>query len=337
LSLLEALPDYTLEFIPRIGRARAVDHWVRSHLADSIETILRACESRLVLDREPLAQLIDAIRCRPVHPAVMAIYSDLVEAIFLEDEPAALRLLAELADPQWREASTPHMVALSPDELGVANCERYRRLIDDDPEVSLELVASPPAACAESKERFTVAKDLMARAAPELADEVEHLGRQIVLVDTVPGNGVTIHGASSFYLWGSVMLNQNAHRSRVEIIQGLAHETGHSLLLGLALGAPLVRNPARERYPSPLREDRRPMDGLVHATYVLARMHYAVTGLAASGLLDRSETDQATELAARARANYLEGLAVIDESARFTPLGEKVFDGARRYMTAVLN
>jgi HEXXH motif-containing protein len=56
----------------------------------------------------------------------------------------------------------------------------------------------------------------------------------------------------------------------------LTHEAAHSLLLGYTLGAPLVESDPAERFSSPLREDLRPMDGIVHATYVLARMHYII-------------------------------------------------------------
>jgi hypothetical protein len=45
------------------------------------------------------------------------------------------------------------------------------------------------------------------------------------------------------------------------------------------MGKPLVENEVEELYPSPLRSDPRPIDGVVYATYVTARMDYAVTSL----------------------------------------------------------
>ena len=44
-------------------------------------------------------------------------------------------------------------------------------------------------------------------------------------------------------------------------------------------------------FSSPLRTDPRPMDGVVHATYVVARMHQTISRLLDAGVL--SETDQA--------------------------------------------
>ena len=91
-------------------------------------------------------------------------------------------------------------------------------------------------------------------------------------------------GASTFYLWGAVFVRV-AGKSPVELAEALAHETGHLLLFGLTIGRPLVENSYDERYASPLREDPRPMEGLVHAAYVLARMHYTRASLLKSGAL----------------------------------------------------
>ena len=110
------------------------------------------------------------------------------------------------------------------------------------------------------------------------------------------------------------------------------HESGHSLLFGVNAGAPLVENDARERYPSPLREDPRPMDGIVHASYVLARMYYALSHLEASSLLEPDERAEAQRLMSFAGEAYIDGLAVVDAHARFTDVGAQVFAGARQAM-----
>lgn len=72
-------------------------------------------------------------------------------------------------------------------------------------------------------------------------------------------------------------------------METLAHEGSHSFLFGLTMEEPLVRNPDDELFPSPLRQDRRPMDGIYHATYVSARMYYALDQAKRSGLLDEAQ------------------------------------------------
>ena len=119
------------------------------------------------------------------------------------------------------------------------------------------------------------------------------------------------------------------------LAEALVHEVGHCHLFGITLGAPLVDNPANERYESPLREDPRPMDGVVHAAYVLARMMYCLDRLIASGVLTPDETDAAIAALRRDRRLFDEGLVIVDRNARFTAAGKAVFNHARRFVQAI--
>jgi hypothetical protein len=50
------------------------------------------------------------------------------------------------------------------------------------------------------------------------------------------------------------------------MVQMLAHESSHNLLFGFSADESLVENSPEELFPSPLRMDPRPMDGICHAT-----------------------------------------------------------------------
>ena len=139
-------------------------------------------------------------------------------------------------------------------------------------------------------------------------------------------------GASSFQLWGALFLKLSATAGRVEIAEQLAHECAHALLFGFSMGKPLVDNEPEELYPSPLRRDPRPMDGVVHATYVIARMHYALTRLLQSGLLTEEEAREARQRIERNALGYAEGAAVIEGNARWTDEGRAAFASARSHM-----
>jgi HEXXH motif-containing protein len=100
------------------------------------------------------------------------------------------------------------------------------------------------------------------------------------------------------------------------------------------MGKPLVENEVEELYPSPLRSDPRPMDGVVHATYVTARMYYAATRLLQSGLLTEEEMHEARERIERNARGYAEGVAVVEANARWTEAGEIALKSAKVYMNA---
>jgi HEXXH motif-containing protein len=105
-------------------------------------------------------------------------------------------------------------------------------------------------------------------------------------------------------------------------------------LFGATLGEKLVENPDEERYPSPLRAEPRPMDGNVHAMYVLARVTYCLRRLLESGQLDRDEKARAEITLRNGIVSYENALPGILQNARFTPHGAEVFNGARSYMEA---
>jgi HEXXH motif-containing protein len=139
-------------------------------------------------------------------------------------------------------------------------------------------------------------------------------------------------GASSFMLWGAVVLNAEGNPTLLGSVQALAHESAHNLLFGLATDGPLVENDDSERFASPLRADPRPIDGIFHAVFVTARMQQAVASLRASGALEAGERDEAEQALAQNAALFAQGLATLDRHAKLTPLGAAVLAGARAMM-----
>lgn len=315
-------------FQPNADRARLVAARVRAGLADSLAATLRALAGEAVPSGD---DLVARIRAGPVAPVVFGAYTELVEAIFSDDIDAAVKIANELCAPDFGRVGDLRIVTLNDSDLGQGQTARYRRLVDDDPEVGIELRALTPAELPSASERVREALALLDAAAPELAGECRALVHEVVLVETIDG---APFGASSFQLWGALFLKLKLHASRVEIAESLVHESAHALLFGFGMGKPLVENQEEELYSSPLRGDLRPMDGVVHATYVLARMHYTVTRLLQSGLLTKEEERVAPEAKERHAGHYAKGLAVIDSYASWAPAGEAAFTSARAYMSA---
>jgi HEXXH motif-containing protein len=139
-------------------------------------------------------------------------------------------------------------------------------------------------------------------------------------------------GASSFMLWGAIILNAEAADTPIALVEGLAHESGHNLLFGLCADGPLVENDDFDRFPSPLRADPRPMDGIVHATYIIARMHQALRTVLNAGVLEVEQAAYArSSLQGHAEA-FQRGMDTIERHGRLTPLGRGLLEGASDYM-----
>ena len=326
---IEAKTDF-FAFRPEPRRGRLVDAEVRAGLADSIAAVFAALASQVGAARGD--ELVARIRAAPVSPAVFGLYTELVEAIHRDDLDSVGRLAAQLSAPGFGSAPALRVVTLTDDDLGAGQADRYRRFVDEDPDLGGALPPLTGADFLDANRRVNAAFALLDAAAPEVAGEIRALAREIVLVGNPTDDTAAFDGASSFHLWGALFLNTDSYVSRVEIAEALAHETAHTLLFGFSLGRTLVDNDPEMRYSSPIRTDPRPMDGVVHAAYVLARMHYTVSRLLESDQLTGAERQFAIEARDRSASRFAEGMGVIDQYVIWTPPGEAALAGAHAYM-----
>jgi HEXXH motif-containing protein len=321
-------------FDPSARRGRAVNARMRTRLRASLEYILAKADGHVPIPRLEMDAFITRLEQGPVSPLTFGAYCDLVLAFDGDELVEAERLLKEIAAAP-NVGDGPRVLDLAdPDED--AGAMRYRRLVDTDPECPITI--SPPGdAAALLRTLIAQAFALIDAGNPQLGEEIRAIVREIVLAyGSQDAKGLVFDGVSSFMLWGGVVLNVTGYKTAIELVQALAHESGHNLLFGLCADGPLQENDDRERYPSPLRIDERPMDGIVHATYVTARMHQSIQRLLDAGILDAAQREEATRANIANAKYFASGLETVDQHARLTPLGRAVMDGARHYMSGYL-
>ena len=175
---------------------------------------------------------------------------------------------------------------------------------------------------------------LLQAGSPELHGEIIGLLSEMLFAQAPAGAVMEFDGASHYQFWGLLMLNPSHHQTPLAVAEVLAHEAGHSLLFGLTVDEPLVLNGDDELFVSPLRPDPRPMDGIYHATFVSARMAWAMEALADSGLLTVAEQQQARAEAAKDRKNFASGLQTVMQYGRLSATGEQIMDNARHWVHA---
>lgn len=292
--------------------------------------MLEAAGSRLRPDPEGMAAFFARLDDGPVGFQAFAIYGELVPAVESGDLEEAAHLLDELIDLAPLAPGISFSSLVDPEvDRAAARC---RRIVDWDPSVSFPI--HPPTAeeAAACRERVEEGLELLERADPDGAAEVRALVREVVFAVGPPqGAREIFDGASALFLWGGVLLNARSHETALSAAQALVHESTHNLLFGLAADDPIVQNPA-ERHPSPLRREPRPLGGIYHATYVLARMHRATRLLLASECLAADQRRQAkSDLEELARL-FAEGLSTVDGHAELSDFGREVLDGARTAM-----
>lgn len=301
-------------------------------LADSLRQICAASDGKVEFDRGAIERLIGDIEGgRRLSPSAFAIYYELVPALIESRLEDARLLFAELA--RQRPVELRFSVTALGEPGMMAKEARYLRFMNGD--TAYRHVFLPPSAedIAAFKGQFASVLGLLEQAAPELLAELIALISELILVVGPPDAKVHFDGGSSYQLWGALFLNAVRHKTRIDVIDSLAHESAHSRLFGLCTEEAPVTNPDDELYPSPLRREARPMDGVYHATFVSARMHWAMSRLIASGLLTEEERILAIQARDADRRNFEKGYETVAAHGQLTRTGQIALDAARAYMS----
>ena len=308
---------------------------MRGRLAESLRYIMDRAAGRVTVPISEMNGFLTRLESGPVSPLVFGTYCDLVLALDADDLDEAAVLFKEIA------AAPNAPPGLRIIELGDTATDRmanrYLRLVDTDVDLPFSIFPPAPADAAVVRRLVGQAFALLDAGNPELAAEVRTIIREIVLAaSTDDPTTAQFDGVSSFLLWGATVLEVRSYKSAVQMVQTLAHESGHNLLFGLCADGPLHRNDEHQRYKSPLRVDARPMDGIIHAAYVTARMHQSVQRLLDRGTLDGAQADEARAANAINAKNFAMGVGTLDQHATLTPLGQSVMGNARAYMARYL-
>jgi hypothetical protein len=315
-------------FPPDGARAAFLNRRMIDNLARSVGEIVSGCSDAQL--ENSIFRLPERIRTSPrVAPEAYCIYFDLLQAVRNDDLDKSIGLLREMnVRLDAPLASFYRRWGALPD----ATARRYLAYVNVDPTTQINLKALSPWKYYRARQLASHALDLLVRVAPEIAAEIRSLLSEIIFISGVHNDSSPFAGATSFFCWGAMFLNPEVLRTRVAMTDFLVHESAHTFLFSLSLGEPFVENPDDELHSSPLRRDPRPLDGIFHATYVAARMHYADTRVIEAGLLPKGEENEARNARVATSAAFWKGLKTINEHARLTPLGRRVMETARDHM-----
>lgn len=321
------VPRGNFGFEPDRGRAARLDASMRDRLAESLLVIAAELDGDQADLSADLTGAAHTIRSRSVSPAVFAHYFGLVGAIAAGQDTGVATAVQALGAQIAQRTPRSRVLDLDDTDLGPGGAEAVTRVIDDD-----DGGLAPGPVGAETVKAFNAqlddALDLIERTDPAMAGELDVLARTIILARSTRPDG-SFGGATSPFLWGAVVINPERQGDRIALAETLIHESAHALLFGLAGGEPLSSNDRAERYCSPLRSDLRPMEGIIHATYVLARMICGLQKVLRSRALSEVERDRTVAAVHRHRLRFIDGLKVIDAQANLTREGRAIFEPCR--------
>lgn len=318
-------------FYPDPDRARRLDQRMQMELASSLRHLDEAAEGAVDYDRSALLRLVDDIEGGTPYPATaFESYYRLAYALMEEDQKGAEREFSRLLRMEPRRSD----FTIQPlnDPKTCPRSEVYVRCMTHDKSLDMGILPPSEKVFTDFQDRFLRGMDLLERAIPELAGEVRGIVHEVVCLVGDSKHGIQFDGGSHFQLWGALFLNAAFHETDASMVEVIAHESAHSLLFGFCTEEPLVYNDDDELFTSPLRRDPRPMDGIYHATYVSARMHWAMTRLLESGVLSPEDARATTEARIADARNFAAGYEVVKEHGRLSPVGDDLMRGAFEYM-----
>jgi hypothetical protein len=312
------------------GEPAAIEAAVRSQLADSIAHVAAQVGGHLTIDRGQLDATLNHIRERRQDPGVFARYFDLVLAVTERDFARADRLTTEIVELSRQ----PVAFSIRPYDHRVLgdDFDRFPRLLFSEFSTGNPLATPAKAHFADCRSKLLEAIEIIGDVDPKIHDEVQALLVRIY-VAAENADARRFGGVTSLMVWGATFINADAHRTTADMVHFLVHEITHSLIFGLSCGDPLVLNSPTESYPAPLRADRRPMDGIYHATLVCARLAEFDRAWLHSGRMTRLASESVKRSADDSMERFRRGVSVIDEHGKLSERGRILLDRSRHALS----
>jgi hypothetical protein len=320
-----------LGFTPDPIRAAALDRRMHRELADSIAHLDEVSAPIVPHDGNACQKILGQLRSGLVFPPVTFLrYYQLTLALLAEKHEqanACWEALLQSVPMSSTGLIRPLMEPFDNETLSI-----FKLVGSQDAKIDIGILPPTTGEWESFRERYQAGRAMLEHLVPELAGEIQAIVHEVYVVAGDRSRTMQFDGGSHFQLWGGLYLNAHFHPTPQAIVEVIAHESAHGLLFGFCTDDPLVLNNDDELFRSPLRKDPRPMDGIYHATFVSARMHYALSALLERGSWAADER-AALEMAREAdRRNFFAGLGVFDAHGKPSELGRELMEGARGYM-----
>lgn len=158
--------------------------------------------------------------------------------------------------------------------------------------------------------------ELVGRVWPEALVQLAAVTRCVLILE---GSGLRSSSVPSTF--GATYLCPKDHWTSLDIANLLVHEAAHHSLEIKCAFAPMLEN-EQDVAASPLRDDPRPLWGILHATFVLVRVGQLLSRAAKAG--DPSVQERAREELDHTVTQLAAGLKTLNERARWTPDGRNL-------------
>ena len=310
--------------LPNSRRALLLRNDVNEQLKTSLLHLLQACDE--VIDPSVFQYLTNSIssldHTHKISPYLFMINYHFINAIQNDDIAAVHEIIEALSCIDFNQSNDIIMKQrdnLLPFidrifyQLAAFDLKTQPALQDTDKELFINNARS-------AEQALTILKSY----APDIYDESYIFLNHILFI-----NGQGIKAGSSVNALGLMYIEQHFVTTLEDMIDMIVHESAHQYLHALSYLDEIVTNAPDERYEAPLRQDKRPLIGIYHAVFVLARITYVfkqILNNPLSLLDDKVIIDKINHYTLR----YNLGLKTVLEHGRLTPIGADIINSTHK-------
>lgn len=307
---------------------KELDSAVRRKLLSSLQYILNTFGNSFKIDLEYCNKKLKKILTDKVSPRVFARYYDLVFSLNAKNVASAQQLILEIVDILSEDVQfkiTPYSRKILGDDY-----ERFPRLVFTGFSTENPMASPSQELYIGHKKKLEQAQAIISAVDNDLYIELKALLLEVIITvhNKEEPSSYPYGGASSFMTWGGVFINAEFYSSLHQVVLFYVHELTHCILFGHNCNEILVLNPLSESYPSPLRTDSRPMDGIYHATLVCARLVSFLRKWAVYGAEDKKHAEWLTQQQKKYLDSFFEGASIINKNAKLSKMGQSLFKEA---------
>lgn len=319
-------------FVPNKARAQRLVMQIKNSLRNSLfEVIEFAADSSGVNEQILRSTITSLAGSLHLPPAAFLLYYDCLSLVLQDAFPELSVLLSSFMTVPMN-ASPLTIRNLDDSSLRSDEWDRYRRSLHSNHNTKIEIIACPVAEFNNASQILHQALHLILTTDSKLHDEISILVSEVIFAQEQSSVSMTFGGATAFRAWGAIFLNPRHYSTVISMIEGIVHEAAHMFLLSLSSGKVMVLNNPDELFLSPLRQGGRPMDGIFHATFVSARVSYAMDKLLSARTLTLEQQAEAKQRKFLAFLAFNEGFQTLEKFGQFTEIGAAALAGAHEYM-----
>jgi len=164
------------------------------------------------------------------------------------------------------------------------------------------------------------------RSCPRLLKNIQTLVDRVFFVGNDSSEESHVLSVTGIRTQGLIFINGEYDSSWVFLLDKYVHEAAHAYLFLINQEELLVLNDQKDLYPSPLREDERPMEGVYHAVFVLMNLLVALGMILEKEELVESDKKEIEAFIENYSNGLRKGYATVMQQGELTPVAKELLE-----------